>query len=61
MEIKSITFRANSENYRIVLNAPIVGSSYDELRSKARKEVEQYMLKNSIPGPYRLCFLNNLF
>lgn len=57
MEIKSITFRANSENYRIVLNAPIVGLSYDELRSKARKEVEQYMLNNSIPGPYRLCFL----
>lgn len=57
MEIKSITFRANSENYRIVLNAPIVGSSHDELRAKAKKEVEQYMFKNSIPGPYRLCFL----
>lgn len=37
MEIKSITFRANSENYRIVLNAPIVGSSHDELRAKAKK------------------------
>lgn len=57
MEVKCITFRANSEYYRIVLNAPIVGSSYDELRTKARKEVEQYMLKNLISGPYRLCYL----
>lgn len=57
MEIKSITFRVNSENYRIVLNTPIVGSSYDELRAKARKEVEQYKFKNSIHGPYKLCFL----
>lgn len=45
MEVKNITFRVNSEYYRIVLNAPIVGSSHDELRAKARKEVEQYMFK----------------
>lgn len=57
MYICSITFRANLEYYRIVLNAPIVSSSYIELRFKVRKEVEQYMLKNSIPGLYRLCFL----
>ncbi len=57
MEVKNITFRVNSEYYRIVLNAPIVGSSHDELRAKARKEVEQYMFKNSIHGPYRLCYL----
>nr|DAL66987.1 MAG TPA: hypothetical protein [Caudoviricetes sp.] len=57
MEVKSITFRANSEYYRIVLITPIVGSSHDELRAKARKEVEQYKSKNSIPGPYKLCFL----
>ncbi len=57
MYICSITFIANSEYYRIVLNSPIVGSSYDELRAKAKKEVEQYMFKNSIPVPYRLCFL----
>lgn len=57
MYICSITFRANLEYYRIVLNAPIVSSSYNELRFKVRKEVEQYMLKNSIPGLYRLCFL----
>ena len=56
MEVQCITFRANSEYYRIVLNVPIVGSSHDELRAKAKKEVEQYMFKNSIPGPYRLCF-----
>nr|DAF86808.1 MAG TPA: hypothetical protein [Siphoviridae sp. ctvuW5] len=57
MEVQCITFRANSEYYRIVLNVPIVGSSHDELRANAKKEVEQYMFKNSIPGPYRLCFL----
>lgn len=57
MYINFISFMANSENYRIVLDAPIVGSSYDELRAKAKKEVEQYMFKNSISGPYRLCFL----
>lgn len=57
MEVQCITFIANSEYYRIVLNVPIVGSSHDELRAKAKKEVEQYMFKNSIPGPYRLCFL----
>lgn len=57
MEVQCITFRTNSEYYRIVLNVPIVGSSHDELRAKAKKEVEQYMFKNSIPGPYRLCFL----
>ena len=57
MQINGIYFRAHSVEYHIELKEPIKGFSYQEIREKARKEVELYMLNNSIPGPYELIFL----
>lgn len=55
--INDIYFRAHSVQHHIKLNNPIEGMSSLEIREKAKIVVEQYMLKNSIPGPYRLCLL----
>lgn len=52
-----IRFRAHSVQHRIKLKNPIEGMSYLEIKEKAKIVVEQYMLKNSIPGPYQLCFM----
>lgn len=57
MKLNQVYFRAHSVEYRIELNEPIEGVSYHEIREKAKKEVELYMLNNSIPGPYELIFL----
>lgn len=57
MQINGIYFRAHSVEYHIELKEPIKGFSYQEIREKARKEVELYMFNNSIPGPYELLFL----
>nr|DAT23336.1 MAG TPA: hypothetical protein [Caudoviricetes sp.] len=55
--IYDIYFRAHSVQHHIKLKNPIEGMSYLEIKEKAKIVVEQYMLKNSIPGPYQLCFM----
>lgn len=57
MQINGIYFRAHSVEYHIELKEPITGFSFQEIREKAKKEVELYMFNNSIPGPYELKFL----
>lgn len=57
MYITNIYFRANHVEYHIELKEPIKGFSYQEIREKARKEVELYMFRSSIPGPYELVLL----
>lgn len=55
--ISEIHFKANFKDFQINLNSPLEASSYDELRQKARNEVELFMLNHSIPGPYILYYL----
>lgn len=57
MQINGIYFRAHSVEYHIELKEPITGFSFQEIREKAKKEVEVYMFNNSIPGPYELKIL----
>lgn len=57
MYINDIYFRAHSKQYHIELKEPITGISYQEIREKAKREVEIYMFNNSIPGPYMLLLL----
>jgi hypothetical protein len=57
MYINDIFFKANSVQYHILLKEPICGVSFEEIKVKAEKEVKSYMLKESIPGPYKILFL----
>ena len=57
MYINDIYFRVHSVQYHIELKKPIEGVSHQEIIEKARKEVEPYMFKNSIPGSYELLLL----
>lgn len=62
MEVKFITFRANSEYYQIVLNAPIVGSSHDELRAKAKKRGRTIHVQKLYSWSIQtMFFVNSLF
>lgn len=55
--ITDIFFSAHSVQYHIELKEPITGTSYQEIEEKAKREVEIYMLNNSISGPYILLLL----
>ena len=57
MYINQIFFRAQYKEFCIQLQAPIKGETFAEIREKAEKEVELYMLKNSISGPYQLLLI----
>lgn len=57
LELPKITFKAHSKIYQIEPKEPINGVSYEEIQEKAKREVELYMLNNSIPGAYELKFL----
>lgn len=57
LKLPKITFRAHSKTYQIEPKERIEGVSHQEIKEKARKEVELYMFNNSIPGPYELIFL----
>lgn len=57
MHINDIFFRAQHVEYHIELKTPIEGVSHQEIKEKAKKEVELYMFNNSIPGPYELILL----
>lgn len=52
--LDQILFCANSKDYRIELEKPIMAHSYDEMRKYVKKKVERYMSQHGIPGPYTL-------
>lgn len=57
LKITEVHFKIHKIDYQIILDNPIIASSYEELRKKAQSEVEMFMIKTSIIGPYKLYYL----